>query len=64
MIIVGSHATIRGEGRTNGGQTVAFRVELDDLSENGRLDTFTIEWPGYSASGTLRTGNLSLGCPK
>jgi hypothetical protein len=64
VIIVGSHATIRGDGRTNGGQTVAFRVDVDDLSANGRLDTFTIQWPGYSASGTLRTGNVSLACPK
>ncbi len=64
VIIVGSHATIRGEGRTNGGQTVAFRVEVDDLSANGRLDTFTIQWPGYTASGTLRTGNIALACPR
>jgi hypothetical protein len=64
LIIVGSHASIRGEGRTNGGQTVALRVEFDDLSANGRLDTFTIEWPGYRASGTLRSGNISLACPR
>jgi len=64
LIIVGTHATIRGEGRTNGGQTVAFKAEVDDLSANGRLDTFTIEWPGYRASGTLRSGNISLTCPR
>jgi FG-GAP repeat/Thrombospondin type 3 repeat len=64
VIIVGSHATIRGEGRTNGGQTVAFKVEVDDLSSNGRLDIFRIEWPGYSAAGTLRSGNITLACPR
>jgi parallel beta helix pectate lyase-like protein/thrombospondin type 3 repeat protein len=64
MIIVGSHASIRGEGRANGGQTVAFKVEVDDLSANGSLDTFTIEWPGYSATGTLRAGNITLTCPR
>jgi FG-GAP repeat protein/thrombospondin type 3 repeat protein len=64
VIIVGRHATIRGEGRTNGGQTVAFRAEVDDLSANGRLDTFAIQWPGYTASGTLRAGNITLACPR
>ena len=63
LIIVGSHATIRGEGRANGGQSVAFKVEADDLSANGRLDIFSIQWPGYSAAGTLRAGNIALTCP-
>ncbi|MEA2207349.1 MAG: hypothetical protein QOE77_4125, partial [Blastocatellia bacterium] len=63
VIIVGRHATIRGEGRTNAGQTVAFKAEADDLSANGRLDTFTIQWPGYSAGGALRTGNITFACP-
>jgi hypothetical protein len=64
MITVGTHATIRGEGRTNEGQTVAFKVEVDDLSANGSIDTFAIEWPGYSATGTLRPGNITLTCPR
>jgi hypothetical protein len=64
VIIVGRHATIRGDGRTNAGQTVAFKAEVDDLSANGRLDTFTIQWPGYSAGGTLRTGNITFACPQ
>jgi hypothetical protein len=63
LTIAGTHATIRGEGRTNGGQTVAFKVEVADRSANGRLDTFAIEWPGYSAAGTLRAGNIALSCP-
>jgi hypothetical protein len=63
VIIVGSHATIRGDGKTNAGQTVAFRVDVDDLSANGKLDTFRIEWPGYTATGTLRSGNIVLTCP-
>jgi hypothetical protein len=63
LIIVGTHATIRGEGRTNTGQTVTFKAEVDDLSANGRLDRFAIEWPGYSASGALRTGNVAFVCP-
>ena len=64
MIVVGSHATIRGEGRTNAGQTVAFRADVDDLSANGRLDTFAVQWPGYSAAGTLRSGNVALTCAR
>ena len=63
VIVVGSHASIRGEGRTNAGQIVAFWVDVDDLSTSGRLDTFTIQWPGYSAAGTLRAGNITLTCP-
>ena len=62
LIVVGSHATIRGEGRTNAGQTVAFRADVDDLSANGRLDTFAIQWPGYSAAGNLRSGNVAFSC--
>jgi hypothetical protein len=42
--------------------TVSFRLDADDLNRNGRLDTFRIEWPGYIAVGTLRQGNVVLGC--
>ncbi|HEV2901844.1 MAG TPA: thrombospondin type 3 repeat-containing protein [Gaiellaceae bacterium] len=64
LLIVGRHATIRGEGRTNGGPTVAFTVDVDDLSANGGLDSFTIQWPGYTATGTLRSGNIVFACPR
>jgi hypothetical protein len=62
LIIIGTHVTILDQGTTQEGATVSFRLDADDLSRNGRLDTFRIEWPGYTAVGTLRQGNVVLGC--
>lgn len=62
LVIVGKAAQIRGLGPTNGGQTVQFSVDVSDLSANGRLDTFSITWTGYAASGTLRAGDIDVPC--
>ena len=62
LVIVGKTAHIEGSGRTNGGATVAFSADVNDLSANGRLDTFTVSWPGHTASGTLKSGDIRLPC--
>lgn len=54
----GTQATIRGTGRTETGATAQFRIDAADLSLDGRRDTLTISWPGYTASAVLTTGNL------
>lgn len=58
-IIAGTHATIVGTGVADG-IAVAFRIEIDDLGEPGRNDTFAISWPGYSANGVLNGGNIQI----
>ncbi len=58
VAVSGTRATIDGIGTVNGEATVAFVVELDDLGEPGRNDTFRITWPGYEAGGTLNGGNV------
>jgi len=60
FIATGSHVTIKGNGRTNGGAIVAFQADADDLSNNGSLDMFSIKWAGYSAGGPLTSGNIAL----
>jgi Thrombospondin type 3 repeat len=62
LVIVGKAAQIRGVGRTNGGQTVEFSAEVSDLSANGKLDTFTISWPGHTATGKLKVGDIDVPC--
>jgi hypothetical protein len=62
FIANGSHVTLQGTGRTNGGTQVNFQADADDLSTNGSLDTFSIQWPGYAAGGLLTTGNIALAC--
>jgi hypothetical protein len=62
LIIAARHVTIRGQGRTTAGASVNFRLDADDLSRDGKRDTFRIEWPGYSASGSLKHGNIAVGC--
>ena len=62
VIVTGSHGTIRGRGRANG-VAVSFRIEVDDLSRDGDLDTFRIQLSnGYSAAGTLYRGNIRIRC--
>jgi hypothetical protein len=62
FIVNGTHVTIQGTGRSNGGATVEFEADADDLSANGSLDTFSIQWPGYAAGGLLTTGNIAIAC--
>jgi hypothetical protein len=65
-----THATIRGMG-TSGGKNYTFRLDVDDLSSDGVLDTFRLvltpdDKPPYTATGTVTNGNLGVergGCP-
>ncbi len=59
VVISSTHATILGTG-TVSGAVVEFRIEVDDLGEPGRNDTFQISWPGYSAGGVLNGGNIQI----
>jgi hypothetical protein len=59
VIVAGTHATILGKGSVNG-TTVEFRIEVDDLGEPGRSDTFLISWLGYSKGGRLNGGNIQI----
>ena len=63
LVIVGKTAHIEGSGRTNGGATVQFSADVNDLSANGGPDTFTVSWPGYTAAGTLHSGDVRVPCP-
>ena len=57
-----SQATIRGEGRANG-ETVDFRVDVEDLSGDGRRDTFRIQLSNsYTATGAMRNGDIEIEC--
>lgn len=59
VAISGTHATILGSAEVNGTPT-DFRVEVDDLGEPGRSDTFRIVAGAYSAGGTLNGGNIQI----
>jgi hypothetical protein len=59
VAISGSHVVLAGTGTVDG-VTVEWRVEVDDLGEPGRTDTFSVSWPGYSAGGTLNGGNIQI----
>ena len=59
VAISGSHVVLAGTGTVDG-VTVEWRVEVDDLGEPGRSDTFSVSWPGYSAGGTLNGGNIQI----
>lgn len=59
LTIAGTHAVLTGTGRVDG-VVVEWRVEVDDLGEPGRGDTFRISWPGYAAGGALGGGNVQV----
>ena len=59
VVITGTHAVITGSGKMNG-VPVDWHVEVDDLGEPGRSDTFTITWTGYAAGGLLHGGNIQI----
>jgi Tol biopolymer transport system component len=62
LVIAGGAAQMAGIGKTNHGRTVDFDAEAIDRSLDGRLDTFTIRFDGYTASGRLRAGNIDVPC--
>jgi hypothetical protein len=59
--LVGSTATIKGTGKVNNSQTVDFTIVATDNGNSG--DTFSISWPGYSASGGVEKGGIFVCCP-
>lgn len=59
LVIHGSSAWLIGTGMVNDGQWVSFTVQITDLGN----DTFSISIPGlngYTASGTLTGGNITI----
>ncbi|PYQ54058.1 MAG: hypothetical protein DMF78_07550 [Acidobacteria bacterium] len=59
---MGNRATLEGKGKVNG-TAVAFTVGLLDGGLLGRGDRFEIQWPGYSAAGALRAGDVAVHVP-
>lgn len=57
LVISGPQATIIGQGQDNTRAVVSFRVDVLD----GDADTFSIDWPGYAASGSLTFGDIAVG---
>jgi len=60
LVIEGNHVLFTGSGTLNDGQIVYFTVEIDD---SGQSDFFSIDIPalnGYTASGVLTGGNITL----
>ena len=57
----GKSATLGGTGRLGDGSKVTYSVTATDGSSNGTSDTFTISLSnGYSAGGTLTSGDISI----
>ena len=45
------------------GVLVDFRIDVDDLAQDGTLDTFRIQLSnGYSAAGNLARGDIRIRC--
>ena len=59
VTITATHAVLKGTGEVDG-VGVTFQVDVDDLGEPGRSDTFAISWPGYASGGTLNGGNIQV----
>ena len=57
--ISGTHARITGIATVNGSET-PFTIDVDDLGEPGRSDTFTLTAGAYSAGGVLNGGNIQI----
>ncbi len=59
--VAGTKASFRGRGTVNGVPGVAVFVEVEDLGEPGRADTFRIVLgDGYGAGGVLLNGNIEV----
>jgi hypothetical protein len=59
--VVGTKATFTGRATVNGMPGVRFFVEVEDLGEPGRADTFRIVLQdGYAAGGVLLKGNIEV----
>ncbi|HEU0248885.1 MAG TPA: post-COAP-1 domain-containing protein [Gaiellaceae bacterium] len=59
--VVGTKATFTGRATVNGVPGVRFFVQVEDLGEPGRADTFRIVLQdGYAAGGVLLKGNIEV----
>ncbi|MFL5842262.1 MAG: Ig-like domain repeat protein [Thermoleophilaceae bacterium] len=56
----GAHAIFFGSGLVNGIPVSDFQIDIDDLGSGPGTDKFAIQWPGYSAAGTLVTGDIQI----
>ena len=57
----GNSADLGGTARLGDGTRVTYSVSVTDNGTGGRLDTFSINLSnGYSASGTLTSGNIQI----
>jgi hypothetical protein len=54
------HARIFGTGTIGPVTRVAFRLDVDDNGAAPGTDPFSIQWPGYSAAGTLTGGDIKV----
>ncbi len=60
LVVVGTHATIRGNATVNGVATT-YVIDVDDLDESGRgRDVFKLVTPLYSVAGPLTQGNIQI----
>ena len=61
VVVDGDCARINGTATVNGSGAVDFQTQVCDNGEPGNNDTFSINMSdGYSASGTLRGGNIQI----
>jgi hypothetical protein len=59
--VVGTKATFTGRATVNGVPGIRFFVQVEDLGEPGRADTFRIVLQdGYAAGGVLLKGNIEV----
>jgi len=60
LVVIGTHATLRGNATVNGVATT-YVIDIDDLDESGRgRDTFKLVTPLYSVAGPLTQGNIQI----
>ena len=57
----GKSADLTGNARLGDGSRITYSVSVSDNSSDGSTDTFSITLSnGYSASGTLTSGDISI----
>ncbi len=62
IVITSNKAQVRGVGTTNGGASVKYIADVLDGGKNGKNDTFSLSWPGYSISGPIKSGEIEVPC--
>lgn len=60
LVVVGTHATFRGNATVNGVATT-YVIDVDDLGDRGAgVDTFKLVTPQYETGGVLTQGNIQI----